>query len=506
MINNGERLRTAPKIKAEMLPFGLVFAHGFLFFIQGVVVTLSSAIYFDIFLEANILKPNEKDKTPEYFGYFSVSFFIGKLLSDFLWGVIRDCIGDKKTMNLASVAMMICLVAFGFSWNLWSMMTFIFLLGLSSGLFVPGIAFCNWIGEQKRETLVMWIYIFGAAGSLTGPFLGSLFFTIFEHSRLLKTFSCVAVAMLISLLVFNYAFSDYDDRVLIETSKYSDLLEEENNKMRGTFSKEEIEIEMMKRKSKDDKDPYTNNGDEKLGSIVDNLKYIESRKRLQNLGAFEMIKGSLARVLLILSMSLIWGVKLLEFMLFPQWLELDPSKGGLGFDKVMAGAVSLLNFPLMAIILLYLYKWVQKQKASSILFFTSLTLMCVCATTPLIYFAGFSKENMLLMIVPLCAIKESCLTLFLTSWSNLFSRIFPSKTLGRIFSWSYMIGHILLAIFSVTFPKLLTYFLESPAIANRFGSYRITVFFSILVSPILLTLMFVMISKKKLQAQEEILI
>lgn len=496
-MRNSERIRLAPMIRAEMMPFGRVFAHGFLFFVQGVVVTCPSAIYHDIFVEANILKDGQEELTPIYVGYFSGAYFFGKILSDFLWGIIRDWLGDKITINITSIALIASLISVGFSWNLWSMLVSLFFVGLASGIFVPGIAFCNWIGVEKRETLVMWVYIFGGAGSLSGPFIGSLFFTLFSNSKLLKTFSCIAAMMLISLLSFNYAFSDYDDRALIDTSKYTELLEEENNKIRESM--DNFDMDDLKRKSQ-----IGQIDSERVESIVDNVKYIESRKRLQNQTAGQIMMGSLSRILLVLACSITWGVKLLEFMLFPIWVELSREQGGLGFSNVATGAISLLNFPLMAILLLYLYKWVQKRKASNVMYNTALLMFFVCALTPMVYFIDISNENLMLLIVPISSLKELANILFLTSWSNLFTRLFPSRTLGRVFSWSFLIGHLILAAMTQIYPRLLTVFISNDQIKAKFGDFRITVFFCILVLPMLLVMIFIRIAQSRLQKTEDV--
>lgn len=495
-----DRIKTAPVLKAELMPFGLVFAHGFLFFVQAVVFTASSAIYHEIFIEVNVITRGEEEKTPIFVGYFTGAFFVGKICSDFIWGLVRDSLGDKRSINITSVALILSLVGLGFSWNLWSMLIFTFIVGLASGLFVPGLAFCNWIEVQKREKLIMWIYIFAGAGSLAGPFIGSLLFEIFKVHRMVKTFTTISVMMLVSLLCFNYAFSEYDDRALIDTSKYTELIEEQHNQIKENLDDSEM-FEDLKRSSFDKKSGQFIDS-EKIGSLVENVRYIESRKRLQNQSAIEMMMGSGARVLLVFACGIIWGVKLLEFMLFPIWAEMDRSIGGLGFSTVQTGAISLLNFPIMIILLLYLYKSSQTYKASAVMYTTAGVMFFICSTMPMVYFLPFSTENMMLIIVPLSAIKEVSNVLWITAWSNLFSKLFPGRTLGRIFSWSFLLGHVILAALSQVYPRLLTVFLQDDKIRKVFGNLRVSIFFSLLVAPMLLVMVFVRIAQKKLEKEE----
>ena len=155
-----------------------------------------------------------------------------------MWGSIRDSVGDKKCINLTAIMLAVALGVVGFSWNLTTMLISIFFVGLACGLFVPGLAFCNWIEPQKRDKLVMWIYIFSGAGSLSGPFIGSMLFSLFRHNRLPKTFITISLMMILALLCFNYAFREYDDRVLIDQSKYSELIEEENYRIRTSLIKD----------------------------------------------------------------------------------------------------------------------------------------------------------------------------------------------------------------------------------------------------------------------------
>jgi multisubunit Na+/H+ antiporter MnhC subunit len=59
--------------------------------------------------------------------------------------MVRDKIGDKKSLTLITVFLFGTLVLFGFSKNLIQMCITISLIGLASGVFVPGTAFMNWI-------------------------------------------------------------------------------------------------------------------------------------------------------------------------------------------------------------------------------------------------------------------------------------------------------------------------------------------------------------------------
>jgi MFS family permease len=131
--------------------FSKVFTHSALFGVQSVVFTVPNAIYFTIFVTMGILKETEKEKTSTLVGYLSGSFFLGKLISDPIWGVVRDKIGDKNSLTLITIFLFVTLVLFGFSKNLLEMCIGIAFIGLASGVYVPGTAFINWIEPSGRD-------------------------------------------------------------------------------------------------------------------------------------------------------------------------------------------------------------------------------------------------------------------------------------------------------------------------------------------------------------------
>ena len=190
---------------------------------------MHNAIYFTLFKLVGILKENEQDQTSKIVGFLSGSFFVGKLISDPIWGYVRDQMGDKKSLSLITIILFITLILFGLSNSLITMCIYIMLVGFASGVYVPGTAFMNWIEPLKRDYLAMWVYILSGAGALIGPFVGSIFITYMPTPKVLFTYGSIGLFMLIMTVWFIYAFKDFDDMHLIEASEYSkmedDLLE-----------------------------------------------------------------------------------------------------------------------------------------------------------------------------------------------------------------------------------------------------------------------------------------
>lgn len=499
-----------PKIDKDILPFDKVFAHGLLFFVQMLIFTQCNAIYHDVFVEANIIKEEEDYLTPLYVGYFSGSYFMGKIISDLFWGWVRDKLGDKSTINVTIICLIVSLLIAGFSWNLLSMVIFVFLIGLSSGIFVPALAFCSWTEIEKRETLVMYMNLFAAAGTMIGPFIGSMLFSVFQYNKMPKTFATIAVINIMALILFNYTFSGYDDKAHIEQSQYSKLLEVETEKVRSSQNN----IERVSNNEREDSEKLELDGGP-LGiegpngldvSITDNLRFIESRQKLHGMTAYEMIMKSSARLILVLICGITWVVKLLEWILIPTWVEVSVEGGGLGFSSVQTGSISLISFPLTCILLVIFSKRISNFKASGVLHISNLAMLVFLSMFPLIAFINLSKENLLLLIGFISAFKEGSYIVWITSWSALFTKLFPGSTLGRIYSWSFFIGHILLVISSQIYPRLLTFFLESPRINSLFGRYRVLAFFIILAAPLISVNFMIIYARRTLYKKEKLLI
>lgn len=511
----------AVKSKAkDMLPFPQVFAHGMVFFVQALIFTICNAVYHEVFVEANILRRDEEQKTPLYVGYFTGAFFVGKILSDFFWGYVRDAVGDKKCINIASLCLVGALLTVGFSWNLLSMMVFVFMIGLASGIFVPGLAFCNWIEVDKRDKLVMYMYLFTGAGTLTGPFIGSMLFSAFTQFRMPKVFGVIALINVFAIFSFNYTFSDYDDKPLIQTSEYSKLLEVETEKVRKSAIKEpdsenpaqqsadriNSEGNADLRIPSDNFQPQEHDTGRLDVSITDNLKFIENRQKMTGLTAAQMITSSSARMNLVAACGVTWGVKLLDWVLFPTWAEVSRDKGGLGLSTVQTGSINLLSFPITSIILVFVFRKIKIFKSSIVLHITNLTMLLSTGIMPVVYFIPFKPENLLLVIVVISTIKETSYIIWVTTWTGLFSKMFPSKFLGQIYSWSFMLGHILLAFLSQIYPRMLTFFLESPKVYAVFGRLNVMAFFFLLVIPTLSVNFMIKFARKQMFLKERVLI
>lgn len=241
-------------------------------------------------------------------------------------------------------------------------------------------------------------------------------------------------------------------------------------------------------------------------SISDNLRFIESRKKLQNLSAYQILTSNSARMLIVLACGIIWGIKLLDFTLFSIYTGLDRKRGGLGFSTIQTGSISLLGFPLTAFLLVILFKPTQHFRSSVVLNICAFVFSILVASYPLYYLLPWKVENVLLVAVVHCSLKEVASIIWLITWSNLFSKLFPSRVLGKIYSWSFLVGHLMLAGMSQFYPRLLTVFIESQWMTNTFKDLRIFAFFVLLALPCLISIVFVFRAKYTLFKLEEMVI
>jgi len=198
-----------------------IVAHSLLFFVQSLVFTLHNAIYFEIFNSVGVINKDESEKVPEIVGYLMGAFFVGKLLSDPLWGWVRDRIGDKKTLTIISILLFLSLVAFGLSNSMTTLTIFIGCVGFNCGVLVVGNSFSAWIEPRDRDKLSIWIYVFSGAGGLVGPSVGSILINSCPEPKVLYTYGSVGFLMLIITAIFLCLFHDVNSDTVKAHSHYS---------------------------------------------------------------------------------------------------------------------------------------------------------------------------------------------------------------------------------------------------------------------------------------------
>lgn len=494
-----------------------IFTHSLLFLLQSIVFTMPNTIYFEIFTNLGILKLDEKEKTAGLVSHVAGAFFIGKLISDPLWGMIRDRIGDKKSITIISISLFVSLVMFGLSKSLFKLCLSIAASGLASGIFVSGAAFVNWIEPESRDYLSMWIFIFSAGGALVGPFVGSFLMHYMPYPKILFTWGSVGVLMLVSLVMFMFAFRDFDDSVLIAESHYSKLEDINNDgeqdldmsqspvelqklKKSASFMKESVHLNLDAIKKDETHNSHYHKSaprpkvrfevqrtpeemelELRMKEIEqEQLKLLRSRKKVSKMSMWELLVKNPARRNLLVLMAVSYTSKVTDWIVFPIWAELEVNKGGLGFSSLEAGAVTLLSFPMVSFLLVTCFDVTKKGSQSYWLMYTNLAVLGTMVFLPIVSLFNFEHETLLFISIVVISIKEGSYLVFQTTWNQLMTKIFPSMMLGRAFSMSYFFGHVLLLVYSQIFPRLLTFVMVDDKVYSVFGVFRFFFYFGVL--------------------------
>ena len=109
-----------------------------------------------------------------------------------------------------------------------------FILGISSGLYIVGYSFVSYADKEERDKVVIAISVASVCGTLTGPFLGSALYSIVPDPWPLYTFGFLGATMLVLTVLFLYVFRDVDSSKLLAPSDYGqlerDLVDREEDK------------------------------------------------------------------------------------------------------------------------------------------------------------------------------------------------------------------------------------------------------------------------------------
>lgn len=202
----------------------------------------------------------------------------------------------------------------------------------------------------------------------------------------------------------------------------------------------------------------------------------------------EMIKKDSVRRNLVIIGAISWGVKVIDWMLLAIWLKTDKSKGGMGFSSMETGSVSLLSFPCVSLCVLACYKITSKGLQTKWLIGTTSTMFITSLIIPLINLGYFHHETLLLSVIFFNSVKEGSYLVWISTWSQLMSKMVPSMLLGRVYSYSYFFGHVLLLISSQIYPRGLTYFIENKSVEGLFGRFKYIMFFFLLGFPMLISI------------------
>jgi MFS family permease len=180
---------TALQRKAWLLSAGGVGLDGFDLFIMAVALPVIDE-YFGL--------------TPFMMSLVSAAAILGAVAGAGIGGFLTDKFGRKRLYTWDLVGFVVFAVASGFSWDVYSLIAFRFLLGLAVGADYPIAASfsAEYLPNEVRGRWLVGGFSFQAYGMIAGAAVGVMFLTLDQSSqawRWMLTFGCIpAIAIMIA--------------------------------------------------------------------------------------------------------------------------------------------------------------------------------------------------------------------------------------------------------------------------------------------------------------------
>lgn len=488
-----------------------ILAHSLLFGIQAILFSMPNAIFKNLFFDLGIIKPTQEDQIPKLVGTMAASFFIGKTFSDPLWGVVRDKHGDKKTIIMITICLLSASVLFGLSSNFLMLNITVGWIGLSCGICTPGYSFMNWINEESRPTLSMVVNLFNGAGGLTGPIIGSYLTSFFQgKKRVLKAYLTMSFFVALSSVYFILSFRDFNDKLLIaDPAVMEELKGGEKQEMVNLDKEGGKEVRDTREGSISSNDTDIADIDENGGNLNESLNEDKEEQGSMNLSRADVLKVNEAmnktklgfakssevkrgplRIFceeqfvrdLINGQSIMWAIKVLDWLMIPIWAGIDVTDSGLGFSNLMVGEITFYSFPGVLFILVLGYGNLRiKQEDWLIISFYVFTTFV--AFTPFLAIFKFpTRTNLWILVVCEC-IKVSCYLIYTSAWSVLMNGLIDSSILGRMYSFSFCFSHLALIFLLQAFPRFLSFVISNQTIKRYLGKLNVFLVFFVMSLP-----------------------
>lgn len=502
-----------------------IFAHALVFGLQSITFGMPNAIFKTIFVEVGVMTPDQDSEMPKYVGILVCFFFVGKTFSDPLWGYFRDVHGDKKAIVYVTVSLIVSCILFGMSRSFFVLNIAGMLVGLASGIATPGYSFMNWIEEDQRSILSMIINLFNGAGALAGPIIGGYLVSLFPTNKVLYSWMIVSAFITVSLGYFLMSFKDFDDGLLIgkvgtvldmkELQKIIEAPEtaESDNEKRSSISHPTNEFA----KGKSDKEPGSTNAydDDIVGAVDDDedqqntvitakkelghkreISKMEALKITQCLNSskvgfeenaekqkspFQIFMSEELIRDLINAQSIIWVIKVMDWVLIPIWASLKKEELGLGFTNIEVGKITFYSFPGVLVILVLGYGMLKIPQYDWSIYTISVFGICVLLT-PLVGLFNWGTNATLAWLIVFECIKVSCFSIYTSAWGVMMNNYINGTILGRMYSFSFFFSHSSLIVLFIIFPSFLTLMITN-SFTKPLGRLNVWIVFIVMALP-----------------------
>ena len=425
-----------------------------------------------------------------------------------------------------------------------------FLIGISSGLYIVGQSFISWADKSERDKVVIALSLASICGTLSGPTLGSILYSIMPEPWPLFTFGFLALLMLLLIIAFLYVFRDVDSDLIKTRSDYDQLekelvLREEElrdleeieksddrkYKIRGKNQKKKfgINIESLEDLDRQRKvsDYYSEDGNSKQVQVIyrderngsktedaknkdfkfENVKDINKpdipemlsnanereqrlfliRKQFEGMDTLEIIWNNQPRRYMFYVFTIAPMIKIIDTMIFSMWSEMPRSHMGLGFNPVQTGLVTTLSFPLVALLMYFNSQLLNQGRRTTWMAFALVVVFLGMIVTGYIAQIFDTDTPSLFIAILINGVKDGSYLIWLSQWTTLMNKLFPNRIHGQVYGYCYFLNHIAFCIGSLVFPRLFTMFVsEDSFFSKQLGIFTVMGYFSILGCPLII--------------------
>lgn len=114
-----------------------------------------------------------RDSAGNWAGFVASAVYVGGFLSSYIWGIMSDRFGKRPCLLLGSTGTLICVLMFGFSFNIWWAICVRFLAGILNGnIGVVKSYLAAITNAQNQSRAFSFFFVAIGAGSMAGSSIG----------------------------------------------------------------------------------------------------------------------------------------------------------------------------------------------------------------------------------------------------------------------------------------------------------------------------------------------
>lgn len=290
-----------------------------------------------------------------YAGYIAAVSMVGRMLSSIQWGQLADKLGRKPIILIGLFSIIICSVGFGMSTDIWTALTWRFLLGLLNPLSAISKTLVSEVCAKQHESIGMGT-ITGSwgVGLVVGPAIGGMLSRPAEsmpHTlgriQLLRTFPYLLpniITAILSLITFIVIALFFEETLLLPSNRqHQETLTPTTT---GAIEESYNNVDVGKLESLDEEE--TKFADETNGATFLKSSGNQYDSISATISHYDMCQQHGVYVA-ILSYALTSLISIMIDTVFPLWVMSNASSGGFEYSPVEIGHI--MSFTGVAMIL-----------------------------------------------------------------------------------------------------------------------------------------------------------